>query len=55
MDVPDALEASKRGLLAENTAASMEDPLAVLKRGYRVALGLSAVGVIFASRASAVP
>ena len=33
----------------ENTASALEDPLDVLKRGYTVALSLSAVGVFVAS------
>ena len=46
--IDDNLEAQKRGLMADDggtsaTAADIEDPLAVLKRGYRVALALSAV------------
>lgn len=31
-------------------ASSLEDPLDVLKRGYAVALSLSAIGVVFSSR-----
>ncbi len=53
--IDDNLEAQKRGLMADDggtsaTAADIEDPLAVLKRGYRVALALSAVGVLAASK-----
>ncbi len=56
IDVADALEASKRGLLsrdadgASKAIANMEDPLAVLKRGYRTSLMLSCIGVVVCSR-----
>ena len=37
------------GGTAQNSASALEDPLAVLKRGYAVALALSSVVVVFAS------
>jgi len=37
INVEDAIEASEHGLLkASSLASRMEDPLAVLKRGYRI-------------------